>query len=333
MAATLDVTEHGDIHERETLPPTNISEGKKDKTRVAISPIEMRFTRVDMTVANSGEWLDIGEHSMKHEVGDLKGRLGEPRGDMLATVNSMVHVGQQEKLSFQLKVLDKGKPKDRKPKLNCFLCGELHFCRDCPKREELIARIKEYEERQRLEEKPTISEPKEDSTSTKVDGSKETVEELVEPKEITPSTMLLATPKVEEPQRPPQNPVADRGQECMENIPQTETVMKFAIHGSTQWFGHKGGSSLFKGGETNAPKEGTQRKHLVKKRHHTKRTGQFWLRDRKWHNVCRRHEDNLWNFPKTAAIFQKKWRRGRRQIWWGRMSRPAKRDRRRRGRH
>ncbi|GFS39464.1 hypothetical protein Acr_00g0063160 [Actinidia rufa] len=172
MASTLDVTEHGDIHERETLPPTNTSEGKKDKTRVAISPIEMRFTRVDVTVADSGEWLDIGEHSMKHEEGDLKGRLGEPRGDMLATVNSMVHVGQQEKLSFQLRVLDKGKPK-----LNCFLCGELHFCRDCPKREELIARIKEYEERQRLKE-----EPEEDSTSTKVDGSKETVEELVEPK-------------------------------------------------------------------------------------------------------------------------------------------------------
>ncbi|GFZ13115.1 hypothetical protein Acr_23g0015000 [Actinidia rufa] len=145
MATTLDVTEHGDIHERETLPPTNTSEGKKDKTQVAISPIEMRFTRVDVTVADSGEWLDIGEHSMKHEVGDLKGRLGGPRGDMLATVNSM----------------------------------------------ELIARIKEYEERQRLEE-----EPEEDSTSTKVDGSKETVEELVEPKEITPSTILLATPKV-----------------------------------------------------------------------------------------------------------------------------------------
>ncbi|GFY96653.1 hypothetical protein Acr_11g0009590 [Actinidia rufa] len=66
------------------------SEGKKDKTRVAISPIETRFTRVDMTVADSGERLDIGEHSMEHEVGDLKGRLGESRGNMLATVNSML---------------------------------------------------------------------------------------------------------------------------------------------------------------------------------------------------------------------------------------------------
>ncbi|GFZ16769.1 hypothetical protein Acr_26g0000390 [Actinidia rufa] len=37
------------------------SEGKNDKTRVAVSPIETRFTRVDMTVADLRERLDIGE--------------------------------------------------------------------------------------------------------------------------------------------------------------------------------------------------------------------------------------------------------------------------------
>ncbi|GFY83224.1 hypothetical protein Acr_02g0014640 [Actinidia rufa] len=209
-------------HEREALPPIDTSEGKKDKTRVVVSPIETRFTRVDVTVADSGERLDIGEHSMEHEIGDLKGRLGEPRGNMLATVNSMVHVGQQEKLSFQfvqLKVLDKGKHKDRKPKNNCFLCGELHFCRDCPKKEELLASMKEYKERQQLEEEPIITAPEEDSTSTMVDRSKETVEDLEEPEEITPSTIFLASPKVEEPHRPPQKLVVDRVQECMEYIP------------------------------------------------------------------------------------------------------------------
>ncbi|GFY80841.1 enoyl-CoA hydratase/isomerase family [Actinidia rufa] len=167
------------------------SKGMKDKTRVTVSPIETRFTRVDVTVADSGERLDIGEHNMEHEVGDLKGRLGEPRGNMQATVNSMVHVGQQGRLSFQLKVLDKGKSKDRKPKNNCFICDELHFFRDCPKREELQARIKEYEERQRLEEEPTISEPEEDSTSTKVDRSKETVEVLEDFKDL----VSLESPK------------------------------------------------------------------------------------------------------------------------------------------
>ena len=100
------------------------SKGKKDKSQYAISPIETRFTRVDVTVADSGEQLDIGKQSMEHEVGDLKGRLGEPRGDMLATVNSMVHERQQENLSFQAKVLkilekfkvrlDKGNHTDRK---------------------------------------------------------------------------------------------------------------------------------------------------------------------------------------------------------------------------
>ncbi|GFS46943.1 hypothetical protein Acr_00g0104650 [Actinidia rufa] len=242
MATTSDVIEHGGIHEREALPPTDTSEGKKDKTRVVVSPIETRFTRVDVTVANSGERLDIGEHSMEHEVGDLKGRLGEPRGNMLATVNWQAQ--------------------GWKPKNNCFLCGELHFCRDCPKREELLASIKEYEERQQLEEEPTISALEEDSTSTMVDRSKETVEELEEPEEITPSTIFIASPKVEEPQRPPQNLVVDRGQECMEYIPQTETVIEFAVRGSTQCFWHEGGSSLLKGGEANAPKEGTQRQHL-----------------------------------------------------------------------
>ncbi|GFZ21744.1 hypothetical protein Acr_29g0009060 [Actinidia rufa] len=176
---------------RKAIPPTNTSEGKKDKTRVVVSPIETRFTRVDVTMADSGERLDIGEHCIEHKVGDLKGRLGEPRGDMLATVNSMVHVGHQEKLSFQLKVLDKGKHKDRKSKNNCFLCGELHFCRDCPKREELLAHIKEYEERQRLWEEPTISKPEEDSTSTKVDGSKETLEVLEDFKDL----VSLESPK------------------------------------------------------------------------------------------------------------------------------------------
>ncbi|GFZ19549.1 hypothetical protein Acr_28g0002540 [Actinidia rufa] len=296
MATTSDVTEHGGIHEREALPPIDTNEGKKDKTRVAVSPIETRFTRVDVTVADSGEWLDIGEHSMEHEVGDLKGRLGEPRGSMLAIISSMVHVGQQEK-------------------------------------EELLASIKEYEERQQLEEEPTIPAPEEDFISTMVDRSNETVEELEEPKEITPSTIFLASPKVEEPQKPPQNLIVDRGQECMEYIPQIETVMEFAVHGSTQYFWHEGGSSLLKGGEANTPTEGTQRQHLVKKRHPTKRIGQFWLRDKKWRNVCWRYEDNSWNFPKTVAIFRKKRRRGHRQIWWGRMSRPAKRDRRRRGRY
>ena len=292
------------------------SKGMEDKTRVAGSPIETRFTRVDVTVVDSGERLDIEKQSMEHEVGDLKGKIGEPKGNMLATVNSMVHVGQQEKLSFQEKVLDKGKHKDRKPKNNCFLCGELHFCRDCPKREEMIARIKEYEERQELEEEPTISEPEEDFTNTKVDRPKETVEELEEPEEITTSTIFLASLKVEEPQRPPQNTVVDRGQECMEYIPQTEIVMEFAVHGSTQWFWHESGLSLIKGGEAHAPKPGTQRQHLVKKRHHTKRTGQFWSRDKKWYSVCSWHEDNSWNFPETVATFRKKRRRGRRQIWW-----------------
>ncbi|GFS34497.1 ankyrin repeat family protein with DHHC zinc finger domain-containing protein [Actinidia rufa] len=76
-------------------------------------------------------------------------------------------------------------------KNNCFLCGELHFCQDCPKREELLARIKEYEERQRLEEEPTISEPEEDSTSIKVDGSKENLEVLEDFKDL----VSLESPK------------------------------------------------------------------------------------------------------------------------------------------
>ncbi|GFZ20529.1 hypothetical protein Acr_28g0012340 [Actinidia rufa] len=186
------------------------SKGKKDKTRVVVSPIETQFTRVDVTVADSGERLDIGEHSMEHEVGDLKGMLREPRGNMLVTVNSMVHMGQQGKLSFQLKVLDKGKPKDRKPKNNCFICDELHFFRDCQKMEELLAHIKECEER-----------------------SKETVEDLEELGDFILPTIFLTFPKMEEPQRPPQKPVGDRGQECMEYVPQAETVMEFTVHGST----------------------------------------------------------------------------------------------------
>ncbi|GFZ21613.1 hypothetical protein Acr_29g0007750 [Actinidia rufa] len=251
---------------RQSLPPT-LARGRKDKTRVVVSPIETRFNRVDVTVADSGERLDIGEHCMEHEVGD-------PKGDMLATVNSMVHVGHQEKLFFQLKVLDKGNPKDRKPKRNCFICDELHFFRDCPKREELIARIKEYEERQRLEEEPTISEPEEDFTSTKVDGSKETLEVLEDFKDL----VSLGSPKG----FPPEGEVDHSiGLELRAKIPVVVT---------------------------------------------TKSSGAFRF-------AQRRHEDNSWIFPKTVAIFWKKWRRGRRQIWWGRMSRPAKRDRRRRGRH
>ncbi|GFS32903.1 hypothetical protein Acr_00g0025250 [Actinidia rufa] len=79
MATTLNVTEHGGIHEKEALPPTGTSKGMKNETQVAVNPIDT-FTRVDVTMADSGERLDIGEYSMEHEVGDLKGRLGEPRG-------------------------------------------------------------------------------------------------------------------------------------------------------------------------------------------------------------------------------------------------------------
>ncbi|GFY96709.1 hypothetical protein Acr_11g0010150 [Actinidia rufa] len=107
---------------------------------------------VDVTVADSGERLDIGGHSMEHEVGGLKGRLGEPKGNMLATVNSM----------------------------------------------ELLARIKEYEERQQLEEEPTILEPEDDSTSTKVDRSKETVEVLEDFKDlVSPESPKSLPPKGE----------------------------------------------------------------------------------------------------------------------------------------
>ncbi|GFZ21745.1 hypothetical protein Acr_29g0009070 [Actinidia rufa] len=178
----LDVTEHGGIHETEAIPPTNTSEGKKDKTRVVVSPIETRFTRVDVTMADSGERLDIGEHCIEHKVGDLKGRLGEPRGDMLATVNSMVHVGHQEKLSFQLKVLDKGKHKDRKSKNNCFCVVSFIFVETAQKGGVARAHQRVRGEATTLEE-PTISKPEEDSTSTKVDGSKETLEVLEDFKE------------------------------------------------------------------------------------------------------------------------------------------------------
>ncbi|GFY85928.1 hypothetical protein Acr_04g0006660 [Actinidia rufa] len=285
------------------------SEGTKDKTRVAVSPIETRFTRVDVTVADSGKRLDIGEHSMEHEVGDLKGKLEEPRGNMQATVNSMVHVGQQGRLSFQLKVLDKGKPTDRKPKNNCFICDKLHFFRDCPKREELQARIKEYEERQRLEEEPTISEPEEDSTSTKVDRSKETVEVLEDFKDL----VSLESPKGFPPKREVDHSIGlETSAKILATAPDRMAFSNLSmILPPKREVDHSIGLEL---------------RAKILSVVTTKSSGAFRF-------AQRRHEDNSWIFPKTVAIFPKKWRRERHQIWWGRMSRPAKRDRRRRGRH
>ena len=55
--------------------------------------------------------------------------------------------------------------KDMKPRDNCFLCDELHWARDCPKRRSLIAKLEEQEREEQscmgslqlLEAKPTAS--------------------------------------------------------------------------------------------------------------------------------------------------------------------------------
>ncbi|GMP36890.1 hypothetical protein CsSME_00008845 [Camellia sinensis var. sinensis] len=55
--------------------------------------------------------------------------------------------------------------KDMKPRHNCFLCDELHWARDCPKRRSLIAKLEEQEREEQscigslqlLEAKPTAS--------------------------------------------------------------------------------------------------------------------------------------------------------------------------------
>ncbi|GMQ12303.1 hypothetical protein CsSME_00055035 [Camellia sinensis var. sinensis] len=55
--------------------------------------------------------------------------------------------------------------KDMKPRDNCFLCDELHWARDCPKRKSLIAKLEEQEREEQscmgslqlLEAKPTAS--------------------------------------------------------------------------------------------------------------------------------------------------------------------------------
>ncbi|GFZ16770.1 hypothetical protein Acr_26g0000400 [Actinidia rufa] len=184
---------------------------------------------------------------MEHEVGDLKGRLGEPRGNMLATVNSM----------------------------------------------ELIARIKEYEERQQLKEELTISEPKDDSTSTKVERSKEIIEVLEYFKDlVSPELPKSLPPKGE----------VDHSTELEEGA----KILAMAPY-------HMATPELPK---SLPPKRevdhsiGLELNAKIPVVITTKSAGAFKFSKRQ-------HEDNLWIFPETVSIFRKKRRRGRRQIWWG----------------
>ncbi|KAL5801681.1 hypothetical protein ACOSQ3_033313 [Xanthoceras sorbifolium] len=61
---------------------TNTSRSRKDKSRDAASILESRLARIELAIADSRERLDVLEQCMERDIGDLKEKIEDLRGDM-----------------------------------------------------------------------------------------------------------------------------------------------------------------------------------------------------------------------------------------------------------
>ncbi|KAL5826612.1 hypothetical protein ACOSQ4_018409 [Xanthoceras sorbifolium] len=60
----------------------NPSRSRKDKSRDAASILESRLARIELAIADSRERLDVLEQCVERDIGDLKERIEDLRGDM-----------------------------------------------------------------------------------------------------------------------------------------------------------------------------------------------------------------------------------------------------------
>ncbi|KAL5808962.1 hypothetical protein ACOSQ3_029653 [Xanthoceras sorbifolium] len=60
----------------------NPSKSRKDKSRDAASILESRLARIELAIADSRERLDVLEQCVERDIGDLKERIEDLRGDM-----------------------------------------------------------------------------------------------------------------------------------------------------------------------------------------------------------------------------------------------------------
>ncbi|KAL5801650.1 hypothetical protein ACOSQ3_033282 [Xanthoceras sorbifolium] len=61
---------------------TNPSRSRKDKSRDVASILESRLARIELAIADSRERLDVLEQCMERDIGDLKEKIEDLRGDM-----------------------------------------------------------------------------------------------------------------------------------------------------------------------------------------------------------------------------------------------------------
>ncbi|GFZ14973.1 hypothetical protein Acr_24g0011630 [Actinidia rufa] len=82
MATTSsDVTEHGGVHEKETLPPTG--KGKRGESTDIMSSLETRLQRVELAMADNRDkaQLDALKDSLQAEIAAIREEIKEVKGD------------------------------------------------------------------------------------------------------------------------------------------------------------------------------------------------------------------------------------------------------------
>ncbi|PSS11923.1 Structural maintenance of chromosomes protein like [Actinidia chinensis var. chinensis] len=83
MATTSDVTEHGGVHERDTLPP--ISKGKRGKSTDIMTSLEARLQRVEFAMADNRDKVE----DMDQRIDGLEGGNEEFHREMQGILNSL----------------------------------------------------------------------------------------------------------------------------------------------------------------------------------------------------------------------------------------------------
>ncbi|GFZ20159.1 hypothetical protein Acr_28g0008640 [Actinidia rufa] len=123
MATTSKVSEHGGVHERDSLPPT--SKGKREKSADIIASLEARLQWVEFVMADNRDKVE----DMDQRIDGLEGGNEEFHREMQGILNSLA-----ESWKAQIDAL-----KDS-------LQAEIAAIKDCPQRAKLAALIRDDEE-------------------------------------------------------------------------------------------------------------------------------------------------------------------------------------------